>query len=266
MSKPGDPGDGLDGLNILLGVSGGIAAYKAAHLVRLLRKAGAEVVVTMTESASRFIAPLTLATLSGRPVVTSLWEQVHIPELPSDVEHIGLVKWADFAVMAPATMNFLGKLAGGLADDPPSTFFAAYPPARSLLAPAMNTGMWENAATRENIARLRERGYRTVGPDEALRYYDLAEELGVGRLDQSYLEKKRAEAFFALGEPDRAAASLRTAYALNPRLKGAKRITEKIRAAVGADALAPVSAEEGVGERATHEQDRQAGAVESAGP
>ncbi len=154
----------LRGLRVVLGVSGGIAAYKAALLVRLLRKAGAEVVVAMTESATRFIGPLTLSTLSGKPVVTSLWERVEGDDLPSDVEHIGLVKWADLAVLAPATMNTLGKLARGLADDPVSTFFAAYDPARALLAPAMNTGMWQGAATVENMDALRSRGYAIEGP------------------------------------------------------------------------------------------------------
>ena len=104
MPKDPEPGS-LNGLRVLLGVTGGIAAYKAAYLVRLMRKAGAEVVVTMTESAVRFVAPLTFATLSGKPVITSLWEPVHGEDLPSDVEHIGLVKWAHCAVMAPATMN-----------------------------------------------------------------------------------------------------------------------------------------------------------------
>jgi len=146
-----------------LGVTGGIAAYKAAELVRLLRKAEAEVVVAMTDSAARFIGPITLETLSGRPVVTSLWKPV-LPHDLSDVEHIGLVKWADFALMAPATMNSLGKLARGLADDALSTIFAAFEPERVLLAPAMNTGMWINPATRENVEALESRGYAVLGP------------------------------------------------------------------------------------------------------
>jgi len=154
----------LAGLRIVLGISGGIAAYKAAALVRLLRKAEAEVVVVMTESATHFIGPLTLATLSGKPVITSLWERVSDDSLPSDVEHIGLVKWADFAILAPATMNTLGELARGLADDPVTTFFGAYPPERSLLTPAMNGGMWRNPATRKNVRLLRARGYTVTGP------------------------------------------------------------------------------------------------------
>jgi phosphopantothenoylcysteine decarboxylase/phosphopantothenate--cysteine ligase len=154
----------LAGLRIVLGVSGGIAAYKAAALLRLLRKAEAEVVVTMTEAATHFIGPLTMATLSGKPVITSLWERVADESLPSDVEHIGLVKWADLAVLAPATMNTLAELARGLADDPVTTFFGAYPAERSLLAPAMNGGMWRNPATRKNVRLLRARGYTVTGP------------------------------------------------------------------------------------------------------
>ena len=162
-SAPDTPSP-LLGLRIVLGVSGGIAAYKSAALVRLLRKAGAEVVVVMTEAATHFIGPLTLSTLSGKPVVTSLWERVEGEDLPSDVEHIGLVKWADLALLAPATMNTLGKLARGLADDVLSTFFAAYPPERSLLAPAMNGGMWRNPSTQKNVRLLRARGYTVTGP------------------------------------------------------------------------------------------------------
>ena len=160
----GDALSPLAGLRIVLGVSGGIAAYKAAVLLRLLRKDGAEVVVTMTEAATQFIGPLTMATLSGKPVITSLWERVADATLPSDVEHIGLVKWADLALLAPATMNTLGELARGLADDPVTTFFGAFPAERALLAPAMNGGMWRNPATRKNVRLLRARGYTITGP------------------------------------------------------------------------------------------------------
>ncbi len=191
MNNSDEPDRALSGLRVLLAVTGGIAAYKAAILIRLLRKADAEVVVTMTESASRFITPLTLATLSGNPVIDSLWEPVLDPERAGDVEHIGLVKWTQFAVMAPATMNTLGKLAQGLADDPVSTFFAAFDPVRSLLAPAMNTGMWRNAATQANVALLRERGYRTVGPESG--------DLACGDVDEGRMAEP-ADIFAALAE------------------------------------------------------------------
>ena len=181
----------LSGLRVLLGVSGGIAAYKAAYLTRQLRKAGAEVVITMTESACRFITPLTLSTLSGKPVIESLWEPVLGPDGKSDVEHIGLVKWAQFAVLAPATMNTLAKLAHGIADDPVSTFFAAYDPNRVLLAPAMNGGMYRSAANRANLALLVERGCRTVGPGSG--------ELACGDWDEGRMAEPE-EILAALGE------------------------------------------------------------------
>ncbi len=187
----------LRGLRIVLGVSGGIAAYKAAPLLRLLRKAGADVVVTMTESATRFIGPLTLSTLSGKPVITSLWERVDGADLPSDVAHIGLVKWADLALLAPATMNSLGKLARGLADDHPSTFFAAFDPGRTLLAPAMNGGMWRNAATVESMKLLRARGFAVVGPGSG--------ELACGDDDEG-----------RMAEPEEILAALETLAAAGP--------------------------------------------------
>ncbi len=164
MSDHREPASALTGLRVLLGVSGGIAAYKAAFLTRQLVQAGAEVVIAMTESATRFITPLTLSTLSGKPVIESLWEPVLGPDGASDVEHIGLVKWAQFAILAPATMNTLAKIANGIADDPLSTFFAAYDPNRVLLAPAMNGGMWRSPANQANIALLKDRGCSTVGP------------------------------------------------------------------------------------------------------
>ncbi|MCP4547745.1 MAG: bifunctional phosphopantothenoylcysteine decarboxylase/phosphopantothenate--cysteine ligase CoaBC [bacterium] len=165
MSNQEAPGGRLSGLHIVLGVTGGIAAYKAAHLVRLLKRADADVVVAMTESACRFITPLTMTTLSGKPVVTSLWDNVRDPDLPTDIEHVGLAGWAHFAILAPATMNTLGKIAGGIADDALTTFFGAFDPTRSLLAPAMNVDMWDNRATQVNIEQLGERGYNLIGPD-----------------------------------------------------------------------------------------------------
>jgi phosphopantothenoylcysteine decarboxylase/phosphopantothenate--cysteine ligase len=189
MTSPG-ASERLRGLRILLGVTGGIAAYKAAYLVRLLRTAGAEVVVAMTPSAGRFIGPLTLATLSGHPVITSIWEPVG-PRLPGDVTHVGLGKWAHLAVVAPLTMNSLGKLALGLADDPVSTFFAAFEPRRTLLAPAMNAAMWRSAATRANLDALRERGCRVVGPGSG--------ELACGDVDEGRLAEPE-EILAALAE------------------------------------------------------------------
>jgi phosphopantothenoylcysteine decarboxylase/phosphopantothenate--cysteine ligase len=142
---------------VLLGVTGGIAAYKACSLTRLLTRAGALVQVVMTRSAARFVGPDTFAALSGRRTYTDLWEE------PGSVLHVRLAREADLAIVAPATANVLAKLAHGIADDLlASTLLEAACPL--LLAPAMHTGMWEHPATRANVAALRERGVRVVGP------------------------------------------------------------------------------------------------------
>ena len=139
--------------HIAVCVSGGIAAYKAAGLVSLLKKAGAEVRVCMTENACRFIAPLTFETLSKNPVITDTFSR----ETPYEVSHVALGKWADLAVVAPATANILAKAACGLADDYLSTFLlAAKCPV--LFAPAMNSAMLHHPATQANLKTLEERG------------------------------------------------------------------------------------------------------------
>ena len=139
--------------HIAVGVSGGIAAYKSAGLVSLLKKAGAEVRVCMTENACRFIAPLTFETLSKNPVITDTFSR----ETPYEVSHVALGKWADLAVVAPATANILAKAACGLADDYLSTFLlAAKCPV--LFAPAMNSAMLHHPATQANLKTLEERG------------------------------------------------------------------------------------------------------------
>jgi phosphopantothenoylcysteine decarboxylase / phosphopantothenate---cysteine ligase len=145
---------------VLLGVAGGIAAYKAVELVRELTRGGAEVRVAMTRGAREFVAPLTFATLSGREVFTEIWGTGNSPA----VEHVEIAAWADLAVVAPATAHILAKLALGLADDFLSTALLAYR-GPVLLAPAMETGMWEHPAVRENLARLLARGAKTIGPE-----------------------------------------------------------------------------------------------------
>ncbi|HKF45686.1 MAG TPA: bifunctional phosphopantothenoylcysteine decarboxylase/phosphopantothenate--cysteine ligase CoaBC [Thermoanaerobaculia bacterium] len=144
---------------IVLGVSGGIAAYKAAELLRRLTERGAEVQVVMTRGAREFVAPLTFATLSRRPVHTEVWGDGNTPA----VSHVELADWADLLVIAPATAHTIGKLARGLADDFLSTYFLAHR-GPVLLAPAMETAMWESAAVAENIRTLATRGVRFVGP------------------------------------------------------------------------------------------------------
>ncbi|MBR5110917.1 MAG: bifunctional phosphopantothenoylcysteine decarboxylase/phosphopantothenate--cysteine ligase CoaBC [Clostridia bacterium] len=150
----------LNGKNVVLGVTGGIAAYKACELTSRLRKAGAQVYVVMTKNACQFVAPLTFETLSSHPVVTDTFARPDTWE----VEHIALAKRADVFVIAPATANILAKMAHGIADDMLSTTVLATK-APVLVAPAMNTGMWENMATRENTELLRKRGVRFIGPE-----------------------------------------------------------------------------------------------------
>jgi phosphopantothenoylcysteine decarboxylase/phosphopantothenate--cysteine ligase len=144
---------------IVLGVSGGIAAYKAAELLRRLTDRGSEVQVVMTRGAREFVAPLTFATLSRRPVHTEVWGDGNTPA----VSHVELADWADLLVIAPATAHTIGKLARGLADDFLSTYFLAHR-GPVLLAPAMETAMWESAAVSENVRALTARGVRLVGP------------------------------------------------------------------------------------------------------
>jgi len=144
---------------ILLGVSGGIAAYKSADLVRRLRDRGAEVQVVMTRGGAGFVTPLTFQALSGRPVFTELLDH----DAEAGMGHIALARWADLIVVAPATANVIARLAHGMADDLLSTLcLAADVPL--LLAPAMNQQMWRAAATADNIATLVNRGVEILGP------------------------------------------------------------------------------------------------------
>jgi phosphopantothenoylcysteine decarboxylase/phosphopantothenate--cysteine ligase len=157
---------------VLLGITGGVAAYKSAHLARLLTASGAEVTAVMTESATRFVGPDTFAALTGRPVHTSLWER------PGEVLHVRLAHETDLAIVAPATANLLAKLANGLADDLLTSTLLEYA-GPLVIAPAMHTGMWEHPATRGNAETLAARGVTFVGPVEgALAHGDS----GVGRL------------------------------------------------------------------------------------
>ncbi|HVN86204.1 MAG TPA: bifunctional phosphopantothenoylcysteine decarboxylase/phosphopantothenate--cysteine ligase CoaBC [Candidatus Binatia bacterium] len=149
----------LDGRSILLGVSGGIACYKAAEIVRLLVSAGAQVRVAMTRNACEFITPLTLQTLSGHPVATDTFDLTQ----ESEIGHIRLADTAEAVIIAPATANIIGKIAHGLGDDLLTTILLATR-APILLAPAMNVHMYENPIVQENLARLRAHGHRVVEP------------------------------------------------------------------------------------------------------
>ena len=147
---------------IVLGISGGISAYKVCTVASRLTQAGAQVDVVMTEAATRFVAPLTFEALTGRPAYTSMWETGG-EALPTHIAHVGLAHAADLVVIAPATANTMAKLAHGLAGDLLSTLsLAARCPI--LLVPAMDVGMWSNPATQANVDRLRERGVHFAGP------------------------------------------------------------------------------------------------------
>lgn len=143
---------------IALGVTGGIAAYKAAELCSALTKMGFEVNVLMTQAACKFVTPLTFQTLSRQPVVTSLFE---IPDWRP--EHVALADRVELLVVAPATADFIGKMANGIADDALSTFALTHA-GPVLLAPAMNPKMWAQPVVQENIERLKHRGVVVVGP------------------------------------------------------------------------------------------------------
>lgn len=164
----------LSGKRILLGVTGGIAAYKSAELVRLLTKQGADVQVAMTEAAARFVTPVTFQALSGKPVFTDQWDA----RVGNNMAHIDLSREADVLLIAPCTADFIAKLANGLADDLLSTLALARD-CPMLIAPAMNRQMWENPATARNVNTLRRDGISILGPasgDQA------CGETGLGRM------------------------------------------------------------------------------------
>jgi phosphopantothenoylcysteine decarboxylase len=153
------------GKNIILGVTGSIAAYKAADLTSKLGKGGANVNVVMTNDAQKFITPLAFKTLSRNPVVTNLYDE----EEGWKPTHIRLADEADLLLIAPATANIVAKLAHGLADDALTCIaLALNPRARVLIAPAMNGKMWGHAATQQNVQTLRGRGVEFIGPEEGM--------------------------------------------------------------------------------------------------
>ena len=155
-------------MKVMVGVSGGIAAYKAAEVVRALQRQALEVRVVMTDAAQRFIQPLTFAALTGHKVITSLWPQPESESgdanLDASIEHIAEAQWADALVVAPATAGILAKFAHGMADDFLTTMYLATT-APVLVAPAMNVNMWEHPATQANLELLRQRGVRVIEPD-----------------------------------------------------------------------------------------------------
>ncbi len=167
-------------MRVALGVSGGVAAYKAAELVRKLQQEGIDVQVVMTESAQEFVTPLTFAALTGQKVITEMFggEAGSGANVESAIEHIAVAQRIDLLVVAPATANTIAKMARGVADDFLTTLYLATT-APVVVAPAMNVNMWEHAATRENIETLRARGVHIVPPDEG---YLACGMTGAGRL------------------------------------------------------------------------------------
>ena len=166
-------------MKVALGVTGGIAAYKAAELLRVLQERGLEVQVVMTRHACEFVTPLTFAALSGRKVITGMFSDASGPaNVESAIEHIAVAQSIDAVVIAPATANVLAKLAHGIADDFLTTLCLATK-APIIVAPAMNVNMWENAATQENLQVLRARGIKVVEPEEG---YLACGMTGAGRL------------------------------------------------------------------------------------
>ena len=175
---------------IVLGVTGGIAVYKACELLRLLQKRGIDVFVVMTQNACRFVAPLTFETLSGHPVAVDTFDRPQTWE----VEHIALAKRADLFLIAPATANIIGKMACGIADDMLSTTVMATR-APVLVAPAMNTGMWESAAVQQNVKTLQARGVQFVMPASG---HLACGDSGAGKLEDVEIIAERArEMLFA---------------------------------------------------------------------
>ena len=153
-------------MRVTVGVCGGIAAYKAAELVRALQRQALEVHVVMTAAATKFIQPLTFASLTGHKVITSLWDEWDTAEATAEqngIEHIGEAQWAEALVVAPATANILAKFAHGIADDFLTTMYLATR-APVLVAPAMNVNMWEHPATLANLEILKQRGVRVIEP------------------------------------------------------------------------------------------------------
>jgi phosphopantothenoylcysteine decarboxylase/phosphopantothenate--cysteine ligase len=167
----------LGGKSIIVGVSGGIAVYKTATLVSRFAQAGASVTVLMTESATRFVTPLTFQSLSGRPVYTSAWEHVE----SQDPQHIALADRADIAVIAPCTMDTMARLAHGMTSDVVTLVLSAVRRDKTpvLLAPAMNDAMWSQASTQRNAQQLVADGFQLVGPADG---WQACRHVGTGRM------------------------------------------------------------------------------------
>ncbi|MEK6702438.1 MAG: flavoprotein [Planctomycetota bacterium] len=177
--SPNTGSEALRGRKVFIGVTGGIAAYKTCQVVSRLAQAGAEVTVAMTESATKFVTPLTFQALSGRPVYTSAWEHIE----SHDPQHISLATKAEVALVAPCTMDCLAKLAGGRTDDIVTLILSAIDRAKTpvLLAPSMNAVMWGQRSTQRNLETLKGDGFGFVGPADG---WQACRTTGTGRMSE----------------------------------------------------------------------------------
>src|SRR5262245_31453968 len=215
----------MQGKRILLGVTGGIAAYKSPDLVRRLRDRGAEVQVVMTKAAGEFITPMTFQAVSGRPVRTDLWD----PAAEAAMGHIELARWAELIVVAPATAGFLAKLATGQADDLLSTLCLASE-APVVVAPAMNRVMWTNPATQANVETLKQRRITVLGPaagDQA------CGEVGEGRMLEPLEIADRAESLISFTGPLKGKRVLITAGPTRERIDPVRFISNRSSGKMG---------------------------------
>ncbi len=171
--------DALSGARVLVAITGGIAAYKAASLVSSLVQRGGEVTVVMTEGATRFVGELTFQALSGRPVYTSPWTHIE----SHDPQHVALASALDVAVVAPCTMDCLARLASGRTDDAVTLILSAVDRAVTpvVLAPSMNRVMWAQASTQRNVRTLVDDGFEMIGPGEG---WQACREVGAGRMSE----------------------------------------------------------------------------------
>ena len=179
----------LSGKHILLGITGGIAAYKCPDLVRHLKKAGAQVHVVLTDSASHFVTPMTLQAVSGNRVSNDLFD----PSAELSMSHIELAKWADLVLIAPATANIIAKMANGIADDLLSTLCLATP-APIVIAPAMNQQMYKAVATQHNLSVLKSRNTLILGPDSG---FQACGDVGPGRMLEPQTIVEKIENYFS---------------------------------------------------------------------
>ena len=215
----------MQGKRILLGVTGGIAAYKSAELVRRLRERGADVQVVMTAAAREFVGPLTFQALSGRPVRTDLWDSA----AEAAMGHIELARWAEAVLVAPATADFIARLAQGRADDLLATLCLASA-APIAVAPAMNRLMWANAATVANIEKLRARGVWILGPAEGAQ---ACGEVGEGRMLEPTELAERLEALLPAAGPLRGRRVLITAGPTRERIDPVRFISNRSSGKMG---------------------------------